>query len=140
LEFLQASLPDTPINTLKQALKDVEESGRELDMWNLIGNILSQEYTRELEERGLSNNNDVIGGWGFVRQKPQKSASPDKRKRSQATKITLVDICQQNQCIRQHRKYIIRVLNFFHPNSFMDLHCCPPAQVSSPLAGVYCLF
>ena len=100
LEFLQASLPDTPINTLKQALKDVEESGRELDMWNLIGNILSQEYTRELEERGLSNNNDVIGGWGFVRQ---KSASPDKRKRSQATKITLVDICQQNHCI-QHRK------------------------------------
>lgn len=107
LEFLQASLPDTPVNTLKQALKDVEESGRELDMWNLIGNILSQEYTRELEERGLSDNNDVIGGWECVPRKSQKrpgSPSPDKRRRSQATKITLVDIRQQNHCIRQRKK------------------------------------
>lgn len=107
LEFLQASLPDTPVNTLKQALKDVEESGRKLDMWNLIGNILSQEYTREMEERGLGDNNDVIGGWEFVPHKSREhhgSASPDKRKRSQATKITLVDIRQQNHRIRQHRK------------------------------------
>lgn len=106
LEFLQASLPDTPVNTLKQALKDVEESGRELDMWNLIGDILSQEYTRELEERGLNDNDDVIGGWESVPHKSHKrfgSASPNKRKRSQATKITLVDIRQQNHCIRQHR-------------------------------------
>lgn len=114
LGFLQASLPDIPVDILKQALKDVEESGRELDMWNLVGNILSQEYIRESEERGLSalvDSNDVVREediqWEIVSRKSKKhhrSATSDKRKHAQATKITLVDIRQQNHGNRQHRK------------------------------------
>ncbi|TFK39459.1 hypothetical protein BDQ12DRAFT_665297 [Crucibulum laeve] len=66
LGFLQAALPDIPINVLEKALADAkkrstsednDEEGEggeaELDMWDLVCTILSRESIREMEERGL---------------------------------------------------------------------------------------
>lgn len=113
LGFLQASLPDVPTKKLKKALQEVEKSGRGLDMWDLVANILSEESIRELEERGLDALDDNVDAfkeedirWEIVMAKPKKrlTAQPIKRKRTQATKITLVDIRQQNHAIPQLRK------------------------------------
>ncbi|KAF9448943.1 hypothetical protein P691DRAFT_813372 [Macrolepiota fuliginosa MF-IS2] len=105
LGFLQAALPDVRTNALKKALKDAERDGRE-DMWDIIGNILSAEWIRELEERGLDALDESDGvfreedvEWGIATSKSRKSHRPtplSKRKHARATKIALFDVRQQN--------------------------------------------
>ncbi|KAJ3571043.1 hypothetical protein NP233_g4013 [Leucocoprinus birnbaumii] len=114
LGFLQASLPDVSTHRLKKALQEIERKGRELDMWDLVASILSEESIRELEERGLDALDDDVGKfreedveWEVVSPKSKKHRSipSTKRKRARgATKITLVDIRQQNHGTPQTRK------------------------------------
>ncbi|KXN87678.1 hypothetical protein AN958_08315, partial [Leucoagaricus sp. SymC.cos] len=114
LGFLQASLPDVPTNRLKKALQGADKSGRELDMWDLVADILSEESIRELEERGLDALSDDYGTfkeddveWEVILPKSKRSPRPPhptKRKRAQTTKITLVDIRQQNHGTKQQQK------------------------------------
>lgn len=83
-------------------------------MWDLVGNLLSEEAIRELEERGLDALEDQHCAfkeedieWEIVSPKSKnrrRSATSNKRKASQATKLTLVDIRQQNHSTLQQRK------------------------------------
>lgn len=106
LGFLQAALPDVHISVLKKALKEAEKGGREVDMWDTVGSILSAESIRELEERGLDALDEEDGvfreediQWEVVSPKTRKTHRPtasNKQKHSRATKITLIDVRQQN--------------------------------------------
>lgn len=113
LGFLQAALPDVPTSTLKEALKEAEREGRVMDMWDIVGGILSAESIRELEERGLDALDDEDGifreedvEWEVVSPKTRKTHQPSakKRKQSRPTKIALVDIRQQNHVQPQNKK------------------------------------
>ena len=89
LGFLQAAFPHLPTSRLRSALGSPEDVN-EIDMEDVVGNILSQEYVRELEERGLEDDApEPSEPWQTVQPK-QKA----KKKKAGKT-ITLVDIRQQ---------------------------------------------
>ncbi|EKM82015.1 hypothetical protein AGABI1DRAFT_70625 [Agaricus bisporus var. burnettii JB137-S8] len=108
LGFLQAALPDAPLHALKKALAHAEKDGKDLDlvMWDLVATILSMESIRELEERGLDALDEQDGvfreedvQWEVATPRTRKThtpTSPVKRKQGRGTKITLIDIRQQN--------------------------------------------
>jgi hypothetical protein len=88
LGFLQAAFPDLPISRLKSALGSAQEED-EVDMETLVEDLLSSEFVRELEERGLEDE---------VKPEPEwEAAQPKKKKRKGGKTYTLVDVRQ-----RQH--------------------------------------
>jgi hypothetical protein len=102
LGFLQAALPHVSSTTLSSALQN--KTGEEIDMWDIVANILSQESIREMEERGLDGLDDDFGSqedddldWETVGARRVISAAPKpaKRKSKRGTTITLVDVRQQ---------------------------------------------
>lgn len=110
LGFLQAALPHIPPSKLRRALNDADSGdGIEVDMEFVVENLLTNEYLRELEERGLDGLDDEEahdpgeeGIWHLVGTKkkaqlPSPSKKSPKKKNARGKTITVVDIRQ-----RQH--------------------------------------
>ncbi|KAK1224140.1 hypothetical protein PQX77_012944 [Marasmius sp. AFHP31] len=104
LGFLQAALPHIPIERLREAINergdvhDVEE----IDMWEMIAGILTQESLREMEERGLDGLDDedrvsLDDDWETVLNKKPKLGVKTKAKKQSKTKFAIADIRQQQQ-------------------------------------------
>ena len=110
LKFLQKALPDIPTAKLKDALD--AHDGDDLDLWDVIATILSQESIRELEERGLDafeeEERDTSPfsadlSWEIVKRKkpPPETVKqlPTKNKtssKSKPKKLVLSDVRQQH--------------------------------------------
>ncbi|KIP02736.1 hypothetical protein PHLGIDRAFT_32083 [Phlebiopsis gigantea 11061_1 CR5-6] len=89
LGFLQAAFPHLPVSRLKSALGSAQDED-EVDMESVVNDILSSEFVKELEERGLEDEASPEGEW--------ETAQPSKKKKRKAGKtVALVDIRQ-----RQH--------------------------------------
>lgn len=89
LGFLQAAFPHLPVSRLKSALGSAQDED-EVDMESVVNDILSSEFVKELEERGLEDEAPPEGEW--------ETAQPSKKKKRKAGKtVALVDIRQ-----RQH--------------------------------------
>lgn len=100
--FLQAALPDVPITRLRRALICAEKE--DIDMWDIVAGILSEESTLEMEERGLDGSEEEVlflGGidfeWQTVESKKKPSTKAGKKKiQPRSNKFTLGDIRQQH--------------------------------------------
>ncbi|KAI6010861.1 hypothetical protein F5J12DRAFT_822126 [Pisolithus orientalis] len=113
LGFLQAALPHIPSSKLRRALSEAGSTDvSDVDMESIMENILTNEYIRELEERGLDGLDDedpshlISDDAIWHRMEPRKKvASPStngnvtkkKNVRNKNKTIPLVDIRQ-----RQH--------------------------------------
>ncbi|KZT09857.1 uncharacterized protein LAESUDRAFT_673470, partial [Laetiporus sulphureus 93-53] len=101
LGFLQAAFPDVPTSKLKRVLKDLGNAD-DLDMESAVEHVLSAEYVRELEERGLEGLDDLDipedynAQWLTVETKkaPQKAAKKNKKR---GTTFTLIDVRQKQR-------------------------------------------
>ncbi|KAH7885770.1 hypothetical protein F5I97DRAFT_1875240 [Phlebopus sp. FC_14] len=107
LGFLQAALPHISLSKLKRALSEADTSdASDVDMEAVLESLLTDEYVRELEERGL----DGLDGDGVAdpqtgesiwhRVDTKRKAGPTKatkKKHTRGKTIALVDIRQ-----RQH--------------------------------------
>lgn len=101
LGFLQAALPEIPTERLRSALQGFDQDVD--DMWELIATILTEEYIREKEERGLDglDEDDLVAlgfgaedDWELVQtKKPQKKV---KQNNARGKKYLLADIRQQH--------------------------------------------
>ncbi|PCH44424.1 hypothetical protein WOLCODRAFT_139001 [Wolfiporia cocos MD-104 SS10] len=106
LGFLQAAFPHLSTSRLKRALSLVEDAS-DLDMESVVEGLLSSEYVRELEERGLDGLDDVEGSakhdadWLTVDAKKRATTKSAKKSKKWATTITIVDIRQ-----KQHERPI----------------------------------
>ncbi|PBK65888.1 hypothetical protein ARMSODRAFT_1021917 [Armillaria solidipes] len=99
LGFLQAALPHIKYDRLNRALSDAQPGDGEMDMWDIVAGILSEEQIREMEERGLDGleDADVMQDeppWHEVCSKKNKVIGK-KKKRSKPTALT--DIRQQHR-------------------------------------------
>lgn len=97
LGFLQAALPDIHTSKLIEALHNVGGDQYDVDMESVIEALLTSEYVRELEERGIDGLDDddqaiSLNPWETV-QLPKKKAA--KRKPARAQTISIVDIRQK---------------------------------------------
>ncbi len=104
--FLRTALPDVPIAKLKQALDKHERDN--LDLWDVIATLRTEEFIRELEERGLdaseneerdvaSSHVDRDMGWELVKKETRKrTARKNSDRRPKSQKIALTDIRQQH--------------------------------------------
>jgi hypothetical protein len=106
LGFLQAALPHISTATLSSALKDTD--GEDVDMWDIVAGILTEESIREMEERGLDGLEDeevsrpfgdVEFNWETVERKKKfrEPSTPKtaKKKNNRGKTISLVDVRQQ---------------------------------------------
>ncbi|KAF7313302.1 Smr domain-containing protein [Mycena chlorophos] len=86
LGFLMATMPHIPELRLRQALAD--PNAEELDMWEIVERLLSEETANEMRERDLDENEMVL-----------PVAEPKKARKRKGTnkgnKITLSDVRQQ---------------------------------------------
>jgi len=118
--FLRTALPDVPTAKLKQALDKHERDN--LDLWDVIATLLTEESIRELEERGLdASENEEIDvarshvdrdmGWELVKKNKKETSKRTARnnsdRRPKPRKIALNDIRQQHHVPSDSR----------HPNS-----------------------
>ncbi|KAF5353148.1 hypothetical protein D9758_008732 [Tetrapyrgos nigripes] len=103
LGFLQAALPHVQTAKLCRALSEADTDEGNLDMWEIIAGILTDESIREMEERGLDGLEDDMEGfsatedWQTV-EKKKKTRTADTaktQKKSRGKKFTIVDIRQQ---------------------------------------------
>ncbi|KAJ3916031.1 hypothetical protein F5877DRAFT_47419, partial [Lentinula edodes] len=105
LGFLQAAFPELQTQKLDRALLDAKmDDDADLDMWDIVSRLLSEELIKEMEERGLDGLDDVDGypaeieaSWETVGKK--RSVNNERRKKKQGNsrhKIALVDIRQQH--------------------------------------------
>lgn len=84
LGFLQAALPGVSTYKLRRSLMEAEydpDSGEDVDIWPIVNSILSEEFIRELEERGLEEAlpEDNVRSWRTVEhQKPRKKTGRQK--------------------------------------------------------------
>ncbi|KAK0203081.1 hypothetical protein DFS33DRAFT_1344848 [Desarmillaria ectypa] len=106
LGFLQAALPHIKYDYLSRALSDAQPGDGEMDMWDIVARILSEEQIREMEERGLDGLEDADdmekeSSWTAVCSKKKVvhpgdyKATGKKKKRSKPTALT--DIRQQHR-------------------------------------------
>lgn len=117
LEFLQKALPDIPTTKLEIALD--AHDGDDLDLWDVIATILSQESIRELEERGLdafeqeerdASPFSADASWEIVkRKKPPETVRrlPSKNRTSakpKPKKLVLSDIRQHHHIQNNHQQ------------------------------------
>lgn len=101
LGFLQAALPEIPTARLTKALENAGKA--DVDMWDIVAAILTEESIREMEERGWDGlegqTEDTMNdtNWETVEMK-KKIFSKAERKRAQPhpKKIVLADIRQQH--------------------------------------------
>ncbi|KAJ3890851.1 hypothetical protein GG344DRAFT_48579 [Lentinula edodes] len=105
LGFLQAAFPELQTQKLDRALLDAKmDDDVDLNMWDIVSRLLSEELIKEMEERGLDGLDDVDGypaeieaSWETVGKK--RSVNNERRKKKQGNsrhKIALVDIRQQH--------------------------------------------
>ncbi|KAH9479696.1 Smr domain-containing protein [Psilocybe cubensis] len=100
LRFLQAALPDVPTARLTRALEDAEKM--EVDMWDIVAAILTEESIREMEERGWDGSEDGScdaiddTNWEVVEVKKPLPKSERKKAQTRSKKIALADIRQQH--------------------------------------------
>lgn len=90
LGFLQAAFPHLPVSRLKSALGSAQDED-EVDMESIVNDIMSSELVKELEERGLEEEEVPEAEWETAQ--PAKKA----KKRKGGKTFTLVDVRQ-----RQH--------------------------------------
>ncbi|KAF8652168.1 hypothetical protein AX16_004525 [Volvariella volvacea WC 439] len=106
LGFLQAALPHIPTSRLNDALQRASSDGGsdDVDMWQIVSSVLTQEANREMEERGLDV--DEVGqsssAVSLLETVPPKGVRVQKQKKPKATKIHIVDIRQQNNRAPAH--------------------------------------
>ncbi|RPD64185.1 hypothetical protein L226DRAFT_460143 [Lentinus tigrinus ALCF2SS1-7] len=97
LGFLRAAFPHVPVDKLQNTLATHGENVDVLDMEVLVEEILTSEYVRELEERGLNESESMEMGyeapWEMVEKKKKGVSKPKKQK---GTTIRLVDVRQQH--------------------------------------------
>ncbi|KAF7974117.1 hypothetical protein HWV62_13325 [Athelia sp. TMB] len=97
LGFLQAALPDIPSSRLQEALHKAGGGADDVDMESVIEALLTSEYVRELEERGLDDLDDqgiAISpslSWDTVQPVKKKVA---KRKAPRGKTISIVNVRQ----------------------------------------------
>lgn len=114
LGFLRAAFPHIPVSRLRRALTDVgytspsssqdgeaDGSGVEFDLVGVIEGLLTKEYLKDLEERGLDALEDDVPyvapetmpakspGWDVTQQKK-------KGKKNKGVKLSLNDVRQQH--------------------------------------------
>ncbi|KAJ3809692.1 hypothetical protein F5876DRAFT_43344, partial [Lentinula aff. lateritia] len=105
LGFLQAAFPELQTRKLDRALLDAKmDDDVDLNMWDIVSRLLSEELIQEMEERGLDGLDDVDGypakieaSWETVGKK--RSVNNERRKKQPGNsrhKIALVDIRQQH--------------------------------------------
>lgn len=115
LGFLQAALPHIRTEKLSKALSDAELEEEEVDMWEVIAGLLSDESVREMLERGLEGleaedrklagigDDDtawkVVGGKASSKPRPPMTS----KKKTRGSKITLGDVRQQQHVRPQSR-------------------------------------
>lgn len=95
--FLRAAFPDLPTSTLRNTLGSMGDID-DIDMETVVEAILTKEYIRELEERGLSDaeeGEDAELLWRTVERKKLSSAKVSKKPKKTSTTITLGDVRQQ---------------------------------------------
>ncbi|KAL5492435.1 hypothetical protein ACEPAI_3882 [Sanghuangporus weigelae] len=100
LAFLRASFPHMPPKSLKARLE-----ASDFDMERIVEDLLSEEYVRELEERGLEDESldEEIEQWTVIsRRKPKASSNrppsisiSNKKRKAKGKTITINDIRQQ---------------------------------------------
>ncbi|KAK7466310.1 hypothetical protein VKT23_005037 [Stygiomarasmius scandens] len=100
LGFLQAALPHVQTVKLQRALSEADAEEREVDMWEIIAGILTDERIREWEERGLEGlegDEMELDDWQTVEYTHKSKKAPPKlsTKKNRGKKITIVDIRQQ---------------------------------------------
>ena len=92
--FLQAALPDVPTTRLRRVLLHAEKE--DIDMWDIVSGILTEESILEMEERGLDRIQEGVSFFGGISFECQ-SVEPKKKPSTKAgkKKIHLNDIRQQ---------------------------------------------
>ncbi|KAI9573873.1 hypothetical protein HD554DRAFT_563820 [Boletus coccyginus] len=108
LGFLQAALPHIPAARLRRALSQAGAGDEgNVDMESVVETLLTREFVRELEERGLDGHDDAEprspyafdnDSWKRVETKkkpPLVNRKATKKKNSRGKTITLVDIRQK---------------------------------------------
>ncbi|KAH7910297.1 hypothetical protein BJ138DRAFT_1136117 [Hygrophoropsis aurantiaca] len=105
LGFLQAALPHIPSSRLRIVLDQANGISDDIDMESVVESILTSEYLRELEERGLEGlESDDFGipdvedsVWETVspKRKNHTSGKATKKKNNRGKTLTLVDIRQK---------------------------------------------
>ncbi|KZT70763.1 hypothetical protein DAEQUDRAFT_724889 [Daedalea quercina L-15889] len=101
LGFLQAAFPHVPTAKLRSVLSNADNT-ESLDMESVVEGLLSSEFVRELEERGLDGLDDEEvdeEDWMIADGKRKKSCPPQtkaaRRSKKRGTTFTLVDIRQK---------------------------------------------
>ncbi|KAJ7623753.1 hypothetical protein FB45DRAFT_926650 [Roridomyces roridus] len=166
LHFLQAALPGLPIERLRKALSDVEAADEELDMWDIISTILSEETEREMRERDLDEQEmkemkdtaDADAAWAWETVESKRSPGPGtgtaaRKAKKKATKITISDVRQQQHAPRsagpsrlprlddpwaQLTSLSTHVANFLppHPASFFQSYFHSPDHARTPYTAL----
>ncbi|CDO69641.1 hypothetical protein BN946_scf184851.g29 [Trametes cinnabarina] len=97
LGFLKAVFPHIPSDKLRSAIASHGDDDEQLDMEAVVEEILTGEYVRELEERGLDETESSGLGyevpWETVT--PKKKGAKQKKQNKKGTTFTLIDIRQQ---------------------------------------------
>lgn len=91
LGFLQTAFPDLPVSRLKSVLGSAQDED-EIDMESIVEDILSSEFVKDLEERGLEDEVAPEPEW--------ETTQPSKKKKKQnkwkgGKTVTLVDVRQK---------------------------------------------
>lgn len=92
LKFLRTAFPHLPISRLKSALGSAEDADT-IDMETIVQEIMSAEFVRELEERGMDEVADTSLEQPWEMSQPRSKNRKQKRKGGKT--ITLVDIRQK---------------------------------------------
>ncbi|KAJ7132362.1 hypothetical protein C8R44DRAFT_829553 [Mycena epipterygia] len=97
LSFLQAALPHIPVERLAVALSEFDAGDDELDMWEIISVILSEETEKEMRERDLDEDDmkEMAAEATWETVEPKKVARKTKKRATRGNKITLSDVRQQ---------------------------------------------
>ncbi|KAI0064071.1 hypothetical protein BV25DRAFT_1823576 [Artomyces pyxidatus] len=99
LGFLQAAFPHIPSDRLRAAINDAGyeyDAPEDVDIVKVIEGLLTKEYLKDLEERGL----DALGDDGDepvrVAQPPWETVEGKKKKKGKGKTIALNDVRQQH--------------------------------------------
>lgn len=104
LGFLQAALPHMPPSQLRRALSEAGAGDEgDVDMESVVETLLTNEFIRELEERGLNaldddeltRDDDLLWKRVETKRKPNANGKAAKKKNKRGKTITLVDIRQK---------------------------------------------
>ncbi|KAG5638551.1 hypothetical protein H0H81_011897 [Sphagnurus paluster] len=111
LGFLQAALPHISTETLSSALEEADD----IDMWDIVAGILTAQFIREMEERGLDmpeEDDQLPEIWETVENKKKvvPKSRAGKKRTARGKTITLGDVRQQ-----QHVQYAPKRSNESNP-------------------------